>query len=343
MKSDVILRQLAGAADYQACFELQLRTWGADFREAVPPSFLKISQYVGGVAAGAFAADGQLLGFVYGLTGVRPPGGGRLLPPVPAAASAAPAFAAAATGADKATGAARAAGAVRVAGAAATAGAAGAAGGAGAAGAAAPLVHWSHMLAVVPEARDLRLGMRLKLYQRDLLAPLGVPDMEWTFDPLEARNANLNLNLLGARVIEHVQDMYGGDMGSQLAEGIGTDRFIVRWRIAGSTGGTAPADGGVRAADGAGRAAATATAFSTAPCVPLAVAGTERLPAAPRVRVEVPARIQELKAAEPERALAWRLATRQAFTWYLAGGYRVAGFYRDADGRCFYALERGAA
>ncbi len=292
MKSDVILRQLAGAADYQACFELQLRTWGADFREAVPPSFLKISQYVGGVAAGAFAADGQLLGFVYGLTGVRPPGGGRLLPPVPAPAPAA--------------------------------------------GAAAQLVHWSHMLAVVPEARDLRLGMRLKLYQRDLLASLGVPDMEWTFDPLEARNANLNLNLLGVQVIEHVQDMYGGDMGSQLAEGIGTDRFVVRWHLAGGTGGAAPADG-------AGRSAATAAEFSTVPCAPLAVAGTERLPAAPRVRVEVPARIQELKAAEPERALAWRLATRQAFTWYLAGGYRVAGFYRDADGRCFYAVERGAA
>src|SRR6185295_11484427 len=122
---EILFRPLAGADDYAACVELQRTTWGRDFQETVPGSVLKICQKVGGVAAGAFAADGRLLGFVFGLTGVR-------------------------------------------------------------AGSPPCLVHWSHMLAVVPEARDLGLGTRLKLYQRELLLPLGVERVEWTYDPLEA-------------------------------------------------------------------------------------------------------------------------------------------------------------
>src|SRR5262245_8103331 len=89
------------------------------------------------------------------------------------------------------------------------------------------LVHWSHMLGVAPEARDSGLGTRLKLYQREVLLPLGVESVLWTFDPLEGRNAHLNLNRLGAEVVEYVEDMYAGEMGSELAHGIGTDRLIV--------------------------------------------------------------------------------------------------------------------
>src|SRR5437763_16363099 len=71
----VELRALKSTADYAACVELQHATWGRSFAEAVPGSILKICQQVGGVAAGAFDPEGRLLGFVFGLTGVR---GGRL-------------------------------------------------------------------------------------------------------------------------------------------------------------------------------------------------------------------------------------------------------------------------
>ncbi|MFW6193869.1 MAG: GNAT family N-acetyltransferase, partial [Gemmatimonadota bacterium] len=54
--------------------------------------------------------------------------------------------------------------------------------------------HWSHMLAVRPEARGGGLGTRLKLRQRELLLDRGVRTARWTFDPLEARNAHINLN-----------------------------------------------------------------------------------------------------------------------------------------------------
>ncbi|HVR09710.1 MAG TPA: hypothetical protein VMW75_16830 [Thermoanaerobaculia bacterium] len=301
----VTLRQLAGHADYHACFELQLVTWGRHFAEGVPPSVLKISQRVGGIAAGAFAADGRLLGFVFGLTGVRPPGSRRPAVPAVRAASERPP------------------------------------------GGHAPgrpeLLHWSHMLAVAPEARDLGLGTRLKLYQRELLLPLGVEAVEWTFDPLEARNAHLNLNRLGADVVEYVEEMYQGEMGSELARGIGTDRFVVSWRIAGERVRTALERQGLAGGAGAdaGVAPGPPAGFAAAPGIePAPPSGGEPpLPEAPRVRIEVPARIQEFKDAEPERALAWRLGTRRAFQEYMARGYLVTAFWRDAAGRCWYGLE----
>lgn len=191
--------------------------------------------------------------------------------------------------------------------------------------------HWSHMLAVSPDARDLGLGTRLKLYQRELLLPEGVEEVRWTFDPLEARNAYLNFNHLGAEVHEYVENMYEGEMGSDLARGIGTDRFILSWKIAGERVARALAD----------RRAGTAEPFRDAP---VANPGAEirDLPAASRVRVEIPENVQALKAERPGEGPAWRESTRRAFQALLGDGYRVEAFYRDsAEGRCFYGLERG--
>ncbi|HXO30288.1 MAG TPA: hypothetical protein VOA80_23270 [Thermoanaerobaculia bacterium] len=305
--ADITLRPLASHDDYHACYELQLATWGRDFQEGVPPSVLKISQRVGGIAAGAFAAGGELLGYVYGLTGVRPPGSPRSAAALPARA-----------------------------------------------GPARPeLFHWSHMLAVAPQARDLGLGTRLKLYQRELLLPLGVEVVEWTYDPLEARNAHLNLNRLGAEVVEYVEDMYKGEMGSELARGIGTDRFIVAWRIAGErvrdTVDRVPLESG--AGTGGGGTAPPPERFMDAPAIEPAPPGDAGeageagaasgppLPAAPRVRIEIPAHLQEFKDRQPARALAWRLETRRAFQAYLARGHQVTTFWRDAAGRCWYGVE----
>lgn len=266
---DVTLRSFEEAEDYRACVEVQRATWGQDFSDAVPASVLKISQKVGSVAAGAFAPDGWMLGFVWGLTGVRD---GRFF-------------------------------------------------------------HWSHMLAVVPEARDLRLGTRLKLFQRELLLPLGVAEVEWTYDPLEARNAHLNLDLLGARPVQYVEEMYADEMGSELARGIGTDRFIVRWEIAGERvaavlAGSPPGDPG---------------RFDEALVIGLGVGDSgDRgdLPEAPRVRIEIPANIQAVKAEHPDEAAAWRQVTRRAFQHYFRRGYRVEAYLREGDRR-FYGLESG--
>ena len=190
------------------------------------------------------------------------------------------------------------------------------------------------MLAVAAAARDLGLGTRLKLYQRELLLPAGVEEVRWTFDPLEARNAHLNFNHLGAEVAEYVEEMYEGEEGSELFAGIGTDRFILSWKIAGERVARALAD----------HRAGAAEPFREAPVVNPGAALLE-LPDHPAGADRDPA---EHPGAQGRRGRTRRRpggeSTRRAFESYLARGYRVETFYREPaatlERRCFYGLER---
>ncbi len=254
---------------------LQRETWGDSFTECVPPAILMVGQKIGGVTAGAFGPDGRLLGFVFGLTGVRE---GRP-------------------------------------------------------------VHWSDMLAVREEARGRGLGKRLKAYQRELLLETGVDVAYWTYDPLVARNAHLNLNHLGTEIREYVPDMYGADTGSELHSGLGTDRFVVVWklrdpRVERTLAGEGAADPGP---------AAQAPVANADPAPGGARPLEREPPQADAVRIEIPEDIQAVKSTSPETAARWRASTRRAFLHYLGHGYRVTTFYRDREsGRCFYVLQRGA-
>ncbi len=66
-----VIRDLDSLADYDACVALQDDTWGDGFSERVPGAILRVAQKVGGVAAGAFDDTGRMIGFVFGMTGVR--------------------------------------------------------------------------------------------------------------------------------------------------------------------------------------------------------------------------------------------------------------------------------
>ncbi len=68
---DLVIRHFATLADYDACVALQDQIWGHGFAERVPGAILRVAQKLGGVAAGAFDESGQLMGFVFGMTGVR--------------------------------------------------------------------------------------------------------------------------------------------------------------------------------------------------------------------------------------------------------------------------------
>jgi predicted GNAT superfamily acetyltransferase len=190
--------------------------------------------------------------------------------------------------------------------------------------------HWSDMLAVREGARGLGLARALKLHQRSRLLGLGVTRMYWTFDPLEARNAHLNLNRLGVRVRTYVEEMYGTST-SPLHRGIGTDRFVALWEmdapwvraLAGGEAAEAWAGTSMEAPEEASAGAEVALAAGIGPHGH-PVPGTPRLDlAARRVLVAIPARIQELKGADPDLALAWRHATREALRHYLEGGWEV--------------------
>lgn len=69
--SEIQIRPLEGIDEYRACVALQEDTWGAGFSERVPTAILKVTQMLGGVAAGAWSAGGRLEGFVFGMTGLR--------------------------------------------------------------------------------------------------------------------------------------------------------------------------------------------------------------------------------------------------------------------------------
>jgi predicted GNAT superfamily acetyltransferase len=86
----------------------------------------------------------------------------------------------------------------------------------------------SHMLAVLPEYRNAGLGRRMKLAQRDEALTRGIDLMEWTFDPLEIKNAHLNIARLGAIARRYMRDFYGPST-SPLQGGLPTDRLVAEW------------------------------------------------------------------------------------------------------------------
>ncbi len=92
-----------------------------------------------------------------------------------------------------------------------------------------PYLH-SHMLGVLPEYRDAGLGRELKLRQREDALARGIDLIEWTFDPLELKNAYFNIEKLGAIVRRYVRNQYGVS-SSHLHGGLPTDRCVAEWWI----------------------------------------------------------------------------------------------------------------
>jgi predicted GNAT superfamily acetyltransferase len=71
MAGPIEIRDLETQAELQACVELQRATWGAEFTELVPVAILQVVQYIGGIAAGAFNPRNELVGFVFGISGIE--------------------------------------------------------------------------------------------------------------------------------------------------------------------------------------------------------------------------------------------------------------------------------
>src|ERR1039458_9070395 len=88
----------------------------------------------------------------------------------------------------------------------------------------------SHMPAVREAYRNRGLGTQLKLEQRLEALSRGIRYMEWTFDPLEIKNAFLNIHRLGATAASYRVDFYGVS-SSRLQAGLPTDRLVAEWRL----------------------------------------------------------------------------------------------------------------
>jgi predicted GNAT superfamily acetyltransferase len=166
----------------------------------------------------------------------------------------------------------------------------------------------SHMLAVRASHRNRGLGAQLKLKQRDEALARGIRHMEWTFDPLEIKNAFLNIHKLGAIVCEYRVDFYGIS-SSRLQGGLPTDRLLAVWQLDS----------------------------------PRVTAVLENRPAAVRIieeQIQVPASIYEWKATSSgrDRALAVQLENRRRFQQAFSRGLAVLGFTRDAEGSGVFEL-----
>lgn len=199
-------------------------------------------------------------------------------------------------------------------------------------------LHWSDMLAVAPQARNRGVGVALKMYQREVLLARGVDVVQWTFDPLEARNAHVNLSRLGAVARSYERDYYEGS-DSPLHAGIGTDRLIVTWDIASErvaerlAGADAPSRDVVLAVRALNPVEDAERPLCAVPAEPT---DGER-----HVRIAVPADIQTLRDRDPDLAVEWRQRTRAAFEAALNHGFEARELVRDGDFG-WYLLERGA-
>ena len=88
----------------------------------------------------------------------------------------------------------------------------------------------SHMLGVLSPYRNTGLGRRMKLQQRDYGLANGIDLIEWTFDPLEIKNAFFNIERLGTIARRYVYNQYG-TTSSHLHGGLPTDRLVAEWWI----------------------------------------------------------------------------------------------------------------
>jgi predicted GNAT superfamily acetyltransferase len=163
-----------------------------------------------------------------------------------------------------------------------------------------PYLH-SHMLAVREGYRNRGLGAQLKWFQRDEALSRGIRRMEWTFDPLEIKNAFLNIHRLGAVARAYRPDFYGVS-SSRLQGGLPTDRLVAEWDL-------------------------------DSPRVKAILEGRPADGYVVEEQIPVPAAIYQWKASETdrERAIAIQLENRRKFQQAFSRGLTVVGFALDAE------------
>jgi predicted GNAT superfamily acetyltransferase len=181
----------------------------------------------------------------------------------------------------------------------------------------------SHMLAVVPREQSRGVGRALKEAQRRHAAARGFARITWTFDPLQARNAYLNLHRLGAVTRRYLVDHYG-PMDDAINAGLPSDRLVAEWDVDADRPAPEAVPGGpwalaaVAGADGAPH---------PGPLAPEALDGDAAL-------VAVPADIDRLRSSDPTAGPAWRAALRSALSAAFEAGMVAVDLARDVGDDC---------
>ena len=168
----------------------------------------------------------------------------------------------------------------------------------------------SHMLAVRKDHRNSGLGRRLKMLQREEALSRGIELIEWTFDPLEIKNAYLNIEKLGAIARRYNINQYG-ITSSPLQGGLPSDRLIAEWWLRSKR-------------------------------VESLLQNGKNAAAPAKVSIAVPAQVYEWKAAPETRMKAQQVQerNREQFLRSFAEGLAVLNYERDDEGNGKFLLGR---
>ena len=154
-----------------------------------------------------------------------------------------------------------------------------------------PHLH-SHMTAVIDKFRDKGIGYSLKVDQYKWAKQNNYKEITWTFDPLVARNAKLNILKLGVDISAYYPNFYG-DMPDELNAGDESDRVMASLKIVGDL-----------------------------PTPRTAISAPEKS----AVLIAIPTDIVAIRGKDLAENLRWRREVRDEFVGVLARGGKVVGF-----------------
>jgi len=186
----------------------------------------------------------------------------------------------------------------------------------------------SHITGVSASAAGRSVGFALKQHQRAWALQRGISTISWTFDPLVARNAYVNMAKLGAVPTEYLPNFYGA-MHDRINGDDDSDRLLVRWELAAPAVVSASAGKPLRCVRPATGTVALGRSPSGGP-LPGSFRGQTLL-------VAVPPDIEALRRSAPGAAKGWRVALRDTLSALLAERLRFTGFDREG----WYVLTRG--
>lgn len=203
------------------------------------------------------------------------------------------------------------------------------------------LYHYSHMTAVRPEYHNHKVGFRLKGYQREEVLAQGLAEVRWTFDPLQSRNALLNVRRLGALPTSYYPHYYGR-IDDALNHDLETDRLTVRWeigseRVADLLAGRYPSAEADRAFWSGASAIVETEPGESGIRLPVAVGE----PTGPTAHLEIPFDLALVRQHEPKGLWRWRHAVRDAFRAAYDLRYAASDFAvvtTEHERRSFYFL-----
>jgi predicted GNAT superfamily acetyltransferase len=191
----------------------------------------------------------------------------------------------------------------------------------------------SHMLGVDPGYQKLGIGYLLKKKQREIALEMGYQLITWTYDPLESLNGYLNLLKLGGIVGEYIENQYGM-MNDSLNYGLPTDRFLVEWWIDSAHVGEKR-----NLKSEVVSPAIKWTLNETGVPVLKDFNPTDfqhKLHTAEEIYLPIPSYFQQMKQANLDLAIDWRLKTREIFQLLLNEGRTATQLIRDEENPVSY-------